>query len=687
MVLMMVLPMVLVLLLSLSLTTTAGKTSATMTTSAALKQIEDSLLDAPFKLTSDASRVLLKRGRLMKLNGGVFQLRHFVLSNDVLLWAKAERGGKLRYRGHINLGSSLFQKAAPAPTGKGRATMAPDFLFQIVRMDVDPKSYTLKAESFADWYEWTTLIEDRVDSFASQLRDEHEKLITKLLRDESRTSVVGSTASSSSSAVVAAAAAASSAASSASASADGSPNEAVSVPLIGGLSSGASGGRVNEMFVSLCDSLVQTEKLYADTLDCILKEYWIPLCQSSIVDARNEVTMLFGAVEKIAMSHVEVLSALEDGSVESDIKALFGPIVAEANLVLQFLKKRDVLQLYTAFASSSATRLDFYDQLVSTRAEFADFVAKKNKQLPAHSNLRKLIEQPLERLRTYVSITIRMRRFCPPTFAPTLDVLSDALTAALGDAKVSRPISPRDLDSSRPAGADSSPMLARASSPPPRATSPTPAVVRSLSPTRLGRSTSPTPKPETRGRSPPQAAAAVAPLAQAPPALGSSEDDDDTELDDGNKSPSRKRRSKNKIARSSGSGVRRTMPPQHKPPPLPSGQVSPPDETAGGGGGDSTDAGDVENENAFAAVPPTLVARIEGLESTNKSLIMFVQQLQREVADLRAELFHSRRQSRAIAVDHEKASRRLSMHVQTGIEKTPAKQKSMLELISEKHEM
>jgi hypothetical protein len=658
-----------------------------MTTSAALKQIEDSLLDAPFKLTSDASRVLLKRGRLMKLNGGVFQLRHFVLSNDVLLWAKAERGGKLRYRGHINLGSSLFQKAAPAPTGKGRATMAPDFLFQIVRMDVDPKSYTLKAESFADWYEWTTLIEDRVDSFASQLRDEHEKLITKLLRDESRTSVVGSTASSSSSAVVAAAAAASSAASSASASADGSPNEAVSVPLIGGLSSGASGGRVNEMFVSLCDSLVQTEKLYADTLDCILKEYWIPLCQSSIVDARNEVTMLFGAVEKIAMSHVEVLSALEDGSVESDIKALFGPIVAEANLVLQFLKKRDVLQLYTAFASSSATRLDFYDQLVSTRAEFADFVAKKNKQLPAHSNLRKLIEQPLERLRTYVSITIRMRRFCPPTFAPTLDVLSDALTAALGDAKVSRPISPRDLDSSRPAGADSSPMLARASSPPPRATSPTPAVVRSLSPTRLGRSTSPTPKPETRGRSPPQAAAAVAPLAQAPPALGSSEDDDDTELDDGNKSPSRKRRSKNKIARSSGSGVRRTMPPQHKPPPLPSGQVSPPDETAGGGGGDSTDAGDVENENAFAAVPPTLVARIEGLESTNKSLIMFVQQLQREVADLRAELFHSRRQSRAIAVDHEKASRRLSMHVQTGIEKTPAKQKSMLELISEKHEM
>ncbi len=452
----------------------------TMSSAAQLKQIEASLVDAPFKLTSDASRVLLKRGRLHKQNGGVFQLRHFVLTNDLLLWAKMERGGKLRYRGHINLGSSLFQKAAPSTARTLGRSMAPDFLFQIVRMDVDPNSYTLKAESFAEWYEWTTLIEERVDSFASQLRDEHEKLITKLLRDESRLSMITDPAA----AAAAAAAGAASASSASSASAGAHPSAASSlssspapvpasdVPLVGGASPAAT-TRLNDMFVSLCDSLVQTEKLYADTLDCILKEYWIPLCQSSIVDARNEVTMLFGTVEKIAMSHVEVLSALEDEIVDADIKARFGPVVAEAMVVLTFLNKADVEQLYANFASSSAARLEFYDQLVATRPEFADFVAKKNKQLPAHSNLRKLIEQPLERLRMYISVCIRMRRFCPPFFAPILDQLGDALTTALGDAKVSRPISPRDLDSGRQAPDNaSSPRL-------PRASSPTPAVARS----------------------------------------------------------------------------------------------------------------------------------------------------------------------------------------------------------------
>lgn len=657
-----------------------------------LKAVESSLLDCPFLLTADPTRVVLKRGRLQKLNGSVFQLRQFVLTNDLLLWAKAERGGKLRYRGHINLDGSLFQKSSSAaqaalPTagaaaaGAGRRGtsrgMAPDFVFQIVRMDFDPKSYTLKAESFADWFEWTTLIEERVDSFASQQREEHEKLITKLLRDETKfaadaadtvaltavplphhatASTTGPLAASAS----AAAAAATGAATSSSAS------SGVAVPTSPRASSALAGERVNEMFVSLCDSLVQTEKMYADTLDCILKEYWIPLCQSALVDPRNEVTMLFGNVEKIAIAHVDVLSALEEHAVDEHFLTRFGPIVAEAMVVLGFLEKPDVEELYRNFAASSASRLIFYDQLVDSRPEFAAFVTRKNQQLPANHNLRKLIEQPLERLRMYISIVIRMRRFCPPLFAPLLDQLGDSLTTAFGDAKVTQPVSPRDLD------------------------------MRAQSRNTINFAATATSSNSNNNSSNTSSAAAPQPSA----ATGASADDDDsTDLDrddSSNKSPTHKRRSKHRRSgqqtatqkEHSPRGSRKTLPPQHKPPPLPIGQTAPPvpiEDAAISPQPAATH--EAESDNEANSAQQSMLARIEALEETNQSLIMFTQQLQREMAELRTELMHQNRMSRhGRQSTSELASHRLSMHVQKAFA-SPAKEKTTLELINEKHEL
>jgi hypothetical protein len=558
--------------------------------------------------------------------------------------------------------------------------MAPDFVFQIVRMDFDPKSYTLKAESFADWFEWTTLIEERVDSFASQQREEHEKLITKLLRDETKfaadrgrhwshspphppphhatASTTGPLAASASAAAAAAycvpprrpqrrlVAAA--------------PTSPFAPPLL------SPAERVNEMFVSLCDSLVQTEKMYADTLDCILKEYWIPLCQSALVDPRNEVTMLFGNVEKIAIAHVDVLSALEEHAVDEHFLTRFGPLVAEAMVVLGFLEKPDVEELYRNFAASSASRLIFYDQLVDSRPEFAAFVTRKNQQLPANHNLRKLIEQPLERLRMYISIVIRMRRFCPPLFAPLLDQLGDSLTTAFGDAKVTQPVSPRDLD------------------------------MRAQSRNTINFAATATSSNSNNNSSNTSSAAAPQPSA----ATGASADDDDsTDLDrddSSNKSPTHKRRSKHRRSgqqtatqkEHSPRGSRKTLPPQHKPPPLPIGQTAPPvpiEDAAISPQPAATH--EAESDNEANSAQQSMLARIEALEETNQSLIMFTQQLQREMAELRTELMHQNRMSRhGRQSTSELASHRLSMHVQKAFA-SPAKEKTTLELINEKHEL
>lgn len=643
-----------------------------------LKSVESNLLECPFLLTADPTRVVVKRGRLHKLNGSVFQLRHFVLTNDLLLWAKVERGGKLRYRGHINLDGSLFQKSTSSSTAAAAQVaprrriasrgMAPDFVFQIVRMDFDPKSYTLKAESFADWFEWTTLIEERVDSFASQQREEHEKLITKLLRDETKFSaddatlvaLAGASAlnvgplAASASAAAAANAGASSASFSTTATANGAAaTSTAAASVLSAPTSPRGAERVNEMFVSLCDSLVQTEKMYADTLDCILKEYWIPLCQTALVDPRNEVTMLFGNVEKIAIAHVDVLSALEEHTVDEHFLARFGPIVAEAMVVLGFLEKPDVEELYRNFAMSSSSRLVFYDQLVESRPEFAAFVARKNQLLPANHNLRKLIEQPLERLRMYISIVIRMRRFCPPIFAPLLDQLGDALTTAIGDAKVTVPVSPRDLD------------------------------MRVSSTSSRSQLSTPTTQTSTPVAAAAGTAAGTATAAPAAPA----DDDDSTDLDrdDSSKSPTHKRRSKHRRAHSP-RGSRKTLPPQHKPPPLPTGQSPPPVPVE--------DAALAQHQQQQQLAPDdsdtdalSLLARIEALEETNQSLIMFTQQLQREMAEMRAEMMHQNRMSRhGRQVGDKTASQRLSMHVQKAFV-TGSPNKTTLELINEKHEL
>lgn len=109
----------------------------------------------------------------------------------------------------------------------------------------------------------------------------------------------------------------------------------------------------SDNFVSLCDSLVASEKDYADDLDTLLQEYWIPLCTQGVLTPATEIPLLFGNVEKvradaatapsrnacslgarlaaqIALAHVEVLAKLEAEETDAQLVAKYGVFVAEA---------------------------------------------------------------------------------------------------------------------------------------------------------------------------------------------------------------------------------------------------------------------------------------------------------------------------------------------------------------------
>jgi hypothetical protein len=87
-----------------------------------------------------------------------------------------------------------------------------------------------------DWYEWTQGIEERVDTFMTQERQQHERIIAGLLAEERRQQMATTTSS----------------------TVSGEHAKRVSLPP-------------NDNFVSLCDSLVASEKDYADDLDTLLQ--------------------------------------------------------------------------------------------------------------------------------------------------------------------------------------------------------------------------------------------------------------------------------------------------------------------------------------------------------------------------------------------------------------------------------
>ena len=158
--------------------------------------------------------------------------------------------------------------APPSSKGPG------NFTFQLVRMDRDQKIYMLKAESFTDWYEWTNMIEERVDTFMSEERQQHEHLIAGLLAEERRQQLVARNSNSDH-------------------ARSAQAQKHTHAYKRSGLTAFSFAHSVlldpkrmslppSDNFVSLCDSLVASEKDYADDLDTLLvthlARWWLVRC-------------------------------------------------------------------------------------------------------------------------------------------------------------------------------------------------------------------------------------------------------------------------------------------------------------------------------------------------------------------------------------------------------------------------
>jgi hypothetical protein len=74
-----------------------------------LRKIDAQLEGAPFLISSDQTRILIKKGDLLKHEPltGIWVRRTFFLFNDLLLWTKAKSKTVLEYRGHMNLNGWL----------------------------------------------------------------------------------------------------------------------------------------------------------------------------------------------------------------------------------------------------------------------------------------------------------------------------------------------------------------------------------------------------------------------------------------------------------------------------------------------------------------------------------------------------------------------------------------------------
>lgn len=238
-------------------------------------------------------------------------------------------------------------------------------------------------ESFTEWYDWTNRVEERVDTFMTQERQDHERIIAGLLAEE-RKQIGNSSTNSTSSTTT-------SVSSSPSITTSTSTTSTSTATTSLAHDSKRLSAPAQESFVNLCDSLVQSEKDYADDLDTLLQEYWIPLCTQGVLQPATEIPKLFGNVEKvyknkrtnnnnvyliifckIALAHVEVLAKLEAEQTDVAVLSKYGVFVAEAKLVLEHLVKDasspdSIASLYTAFTNDATERTKYYASLVESR--------------------------------------------------------------------------------------------------------------------------------------------------------------------------------------------------------------------------------------------------------------------------------------------------------------------------------